>query len=122
MLDRCMEKHLTATDKELSQLERDFKIRLRFARDLFGAQTFQYKDKDDDGKWKLSKPLYDGIMVAIDRLWARRDRLLSGRTRVVRRVNHLIRRPSAFEVIVGKPNTAKAVLKRMDLLTRAIKG
>ncbi len=34
----------------------------------------------------------------------------------------LLNRPSAFEVIVGRPNTANAVRKRMNYLVKAIKG
>lgn len=119
MLDRCMEQHLNATETELADLKQDFQTRLKLARDLFGDHVFRYKD--EEGKWQLSQPLYDGVMVALDRLWAKRDRLLSARTRVIRRVASLLRRRSAHEVIVGRPNTAKAVLKRMDLLVRAIK-
>jgi hypothetical protein len=120
MLDRCMEEHLNVTTTQLSDLKEDFKTRLKLAQDLFGAHVFRYKD--EEGKWQLSQPLYDGVMVAIDRLWPKRERLLLARTRVVERVTHLMKKPSAFEVIVGRPNTAKAVQKRMKLLGKAIEG
>jgi hypothetical protein len=120
MLDRCMEDNLNPTVAELSALEQDFKSRLNLAWSLFGERVFRYKD--DDGKWQLSQPLYDGVMVAIDRLWPNRERLLSAKSQVNARIEHLLKRPSAFEVIVGRPNTAKAVQKRMKLLGRAIEG
>lgn len=66
------------------QLEEDFKGRLGLARDIFGDRVFRFKD--DKGEWQLSKPLYDGVMVALDRLWPKRDRLLSTRTKIVKRV------------------------------------
>ena len=66
------------------------------ARDIFGSRVFRYKDAD--GKWQLSQTLYDGVMVAIDKLWPKRERLLSTKTEVASRVAHLLRRPSAFEV------------------------
>jgi hypothetical protein len=115
-----MKEHIDATKTELAGFKEDFQSRLKLARKLFGDRVFRYKD--EGGKWKLSQPLYDGIMVALDRLWPKRDRLLSARTRVVGRVNKLLSRPRAFEVIVARPNTAKAVLKRMKLLTKAIEG
>ncbi len=122
MLDRCMgaEEHVNATKTELAGFKEVFQSRLKLARKLFGDRVFRYKD--EEGKWKLSQPLYDGIMVALDRLWPKRDRLLSARTRVVGRVNKLLSRLRAFEVVVARPNTAKAVLKRMKLLTKAIEG
>ena len=120
MLDRCMEENVNKTQDELSQLQDDFKTRLELAHDLFGSRVFRYKD--ENGEWQLSKPLYDGVMVALDRLWSRRDSLKSERKEVVHRVTKLLRRNSAFEVIIGKPNTAKAVLRRGDLLAKAIRG
>jgi hypothetical protein len=120
MLDRCMEEHLNSTETEIANLKEEFQTRLKLARDLFGDQVFQYKD--DEKKWQLSQPLYDGIMVALDSLWTRRDRLLKKRARIVRQVTRLLKRRTALDVIVGRPNTAKAVRKRMDLLVKAIKG
>jgi hypothetical protein len=115
-----MEDHRQATEEELADLKRAFQTRLKLAQDLFGAEVFRYEKQN--GKWELSKPLYDGIMVALDGLWADRDRLLSEKDRVVRAVNDLLKKPAAFRVIVGRPNTAKAVQRRMNLLRRAIKG
>jgi hypothetical protein len=120
MLDRCMEEHLYSAENELAELQEAFQTRLKLARDIFGERVFRYKD--EEGKWQLSQPLYDGIMVALDTLWGKRERLLKSRARIARQVNRILARPSAFDVIIGRPNTAKAVRKRMDLLTKAIRG
>jgi hypothetical protein len=120
MLDRCMEEHLNSNEEELTALREEFVSRLQLAQDIFGEHVFRYRDEEK--KWQLSQPLYDGLMVALDNLWDNRDRLLKEKVRIVREVKRLLGRPSAFEVIVGRPNTAKAVRKRMDLLLRAIKG
>lgn len=120
MLDRCMEDHLSVTATQLSELKEVFETRLKLARDLFGTHVFRYRD--EDGNWQLSETLYDGVMVALDRLWPKRDGLLSAKNQIVGRVSHLLKKPSAFEVIVGRPNTAKAVLKRIKILGRAIEG
>jgi hypothetical protein len=120
MLDRCMEERLRITDDECEVLREDFRARLKLAHGIFGDQVFRFED--ENGKWQLSQTLYDGIMIALDRLWTRRDRLLSSRARIVGSVAKLLGRKSAFEVIIGRPNTAKAVRRRMDLLVKAIKG
>jgi hypothetical protein len=121
MLDRTMDAHLKSTPNELADLKRAFHTRLNLARDLFGEdRVFRYEKSN--GKLELSKPLYDGVMVALDRLWADRARLLATKSRVVRSVDDLLKKPSAFKVIVGRPNTAKAVQKRMALLQKAIRG
>jgi hypothetical protein len=74
-----------------------FRSRLKLARDIFGVHVFRYED--EEGKWQLSQPLYDGVMVALDTLWGKRDRLLNARARIFRQVTRLLRRPSAFDVI-----------------------
>jgi hypothetical protein len=120
MLDRCMLEQLNATGSELAELREAFTTRLKLARDLFGDHVFQFQD--EERKWQLSQPLYDGVMVALDRLWARRSRLRSEKTRIAGDVGRLLSDPEAFEVVVNRANTAKAVRKRMDLLAKAIKG
>jgi hypothetical protein len=118
MLDRAMETHQNAAPEVLEGFEADFKTRVRLARSLFGSKTFCFPDKQGD--WQLSQPLYDATMVALDRLWDKRKELLKSKAKVVHSLDQVFRNEAAFEVIVGKPNTAKAVLDRMNLITNAI--
>jgi hypothetical protein len=118
MLDRCMVENLETNGDTLEALANDFNSRLRLANDIFGAQTFKYKDKE--GAWQISQPLYDGVMVALDRLWNSRANLTQSKARIAEKLAKLLKSEKNFEVIIGKPNTAKAVLKRMELVTRAM--
>jgi hypothetical protein len=120
MLDRCMEDHLSIAQGDLLCQETDFNSRLKFAFDLFGKAVFRYKDKK--GHWQLSIPLYDGLMIALDRLWEQRDQLILAKKKVVSAVGRVLEDDAKFEVIVGKPNTAKAVLNRMELLEGALRS
>lgn len=118
MLDSCMEDNIGITETEAQTFEKEFQERLKLAHAIFGKTTFRHKDKD--GNWKLSQPLYDGIMIALDRHWNSRNTLRQKRASVAREVHRLLTRPSAYEVIVGRPNTAKAITRRIDVLTKAI--
>lgn len=118
MLDRCMEDHLSATEDQCNQLRKDFTGRLSTAHQIFGSHTFQYPGSD--GKWNYSQPLYDGVMVAIDRLWDNRRDLVAAKTAVISNVLRLLRKESYFEILIGKPNTAKAVSTRTDLIAKAM--
>ena len=120
MLDRCMEDHLNATEPEIETLSKDFTQRITLAQELFGAHAFRYQD--EAGEWRPSQPLYDGVMVALDRLWSKRTNLIIAKTKVAHKIAQLLKDEEAFEVIVGKPNTARAVLHRMDLLTKAMES
>ena len=118
MLDRCMESGENASVNQISTQRDDFRTRLDLARKIFGGGVFRYQD--DNGKSKLSHTLYDGVMVALDRLWGERNSLLASKGRVVKAVESLLSRESAYEVIIGRPNTARAVRKRINLLAKTI--
>ena len=120
MLDRCMEEHLTATNAEIEALHKDFADRISLARNVFGANAFHFED--EAGQSHISQTLYDGVMVALDRLSIHQSKIVAAKSAVVQKVSRLLRNGDAFEVIIGKPNTAKAVLKRMDLITKAIES
>jgi hypothetical protein len=120
MLDDCMERNQNITGEEARKLEELYLGVLGVAQRLFGRRVFRMKNAK--GKWELSIPLYDGVMVAILRLWDGRDRLVDQKTNIVRRVEGLIADPKTYDVIVGKPNTAQAIRDRLDLLTAAMKG
>lgn len=120
MLDGCMEDYMGLSESEIDTHRQVFESRLKLAYDIFGERTFRYADEDET--LKLSQPLYDGIMVALDHLWDKSQELLSKKREIRDAVDTLLRRKKAYEVIVGRPNTAKAIMNRLDLLASTIKS
>jgi hypothetical protein len=118
MLDRCMESNVKTPPAQVQTLGEEFLARLAVARSLFGEHAFKYRDKK--GHWKPSQPLFDGLMVAIDQLWSKRAQLTRRSKHVQKAVESLLAREGAFDVIVGRPNTAKAVAARVTMLRNAI--
>jgi hypothetical protein len=118
MLDRVMEENMDSSEAQIETFRKEFMERLAMAVSIFGAHAFRYTD--ENGKVQLSIPLFDGVMVAIDRNWDQKSMLLQKRATIQRNVQRLISDEDSFEVIVGKPNTAKAVAKRLDILTEAM--
>ena len=70
---------------------------------------------DEDGPGRLSTPLYDAIMVALDTLYDSRDALRARRSEVARSVRDALKKSENYEVFVGRPNTANAIKLRQDL-------
>jgi hypothetical protein len=118
MLDRCMEDNLHTLRADLDNMADLFRSHLELSLRVFGNDAFKYEEPET-GEITLSQPLWDGTMIALGNLWAQRKALTSNRRSVRTALSRLLRRPSAYEVVVGKPNTAKAVKRRHDLLTRA---
>jgi hypothetical protein len=120
MLDDCMERSQGISQEEAEALGVQYLEVLQVARQIFGKHTFRFKNQK--GKWTVSVPLYDGIMVAISRLLNEKDRLIANKAEIMRRVEKLLEDPKAYEVIVGRPNTAQAIRDRLRMLTEALQG
>ncbi len=120
MLDDCMERNQNITHEEASEFEALYLETLGLAHGIFGKHVFRIKNQK--AKWELSIPLYDGIMVALFRLRKLKEQLVQEKAAVVHRVEKLIEDPKAYEVIVGRPNTAQAIRDRLTNLTKAMEG
>jgi hypothetical protein len=120
MLDDCMERNQNISEEEANKLGESYLEVLEVAHHIFGKRVFRLKDSK--GKLDLSIPLYDGIMIALVRLWKDRERLVEKKVEVVRRVEKLVQDAEAYEVIVGRPNTSTAIKDRLRILTEAVGG
>jgi hypothetical protein len=118
ILDECMERNVPLDTAQVGRLRAVFISRLKLAESIFRSETFRYSDSN--GKSRLSRPLYDAVMIALDVLWEHRSKLLARRAEVVNNISKLLKKQKAFAVIVGKPNTAKAIHQRIDLIRRAM--
>jgi hypothetical protein len=105
--------------EEIGEMEHDFGERLTLAHDVFGARTFRYPD---EGVWKLSQPLYDAVMVAVDRLYEQKKRVIAKKGAVQSAIAKLFDDEDAYGIIVGRPNTAKAIRDRIDLIESTVKS
>jgi hypothetical protein len=113
MLDHYMEAHQDADDEFIDGLRNRFKARVGLAKSVFGKSAFRIPAPKEDAE-KLSIPLWDAVMVALDRQYAQRDDLIANRTRIVARLNKKLESDRKFvDLIVGKPNTADAVKERI---------
>jgi hypothetical protein len=85
---------------------------------LFGNEAFVL----DKGEGKTqSRPLFDGIMVALDRLWAQRHELVDARIDLAERLEKLLRQRKTYEIMIGKPNTANAVRARIAMIEKSFR-
>jgi hypothetical protein len=118
ILDSCMKDFKDQTTTQVQPLEREYLERLGIAHEVFAERTFRYQDQNGD--WRVSQPLYDGVMLAVDTLWPHRDQLKAKKKAVVKAVSSLFKDEDAFAIIVGRPNTARAIHDRIDLVRKTI--
>jgi hypothetical protein len=118
MLDRCMRENLDIKQGQITAYKELFKQCLAISKDIFGQRTFQVKK---DGKWALSIPLYDGVMIAVEQLRDHRRALKAKRTAISRALEAEFRTEKSYEIIIGKPNTADAIKQRLALVRNIMK-
>ncbi|CAH2917361.1 MAG: hypothetical protein CPSOU_3028 [uncultured Paraburkholderia sp.] len=115
ILDNWMLQNQSADASVLASMEQDFKSRIELAHDLFGLSAFKIKDKDE-GREKSSQPFHDAIVVACDRQYQNRDRLIQRKSSLKKGIREVFADDDNYELIVGRANTADAIKKRLDLV------
>ena len=120
ILDTCMKDYENPSSDEIEEMKDAFVTRLELAHQVFGDRTFRYLE-ENDGQWKLSQPLYDATMVALDRLYSNRRKVIAKKNAILKSLRRRLLRPAVYAIVVGRPNTAKAIHKRIDLLEETFK-
>lgn len=116
MLDKCMMDNGDLPSDSINKLKDVFLTRLDFALHKLGKKAFCLPDEPH----RPSLPLYDALLIALDRLWEHRDAIRRNRTRVLNGIKTLLRNPDNYDVIIGKPGTARAIRQRMSLIEEAL--
>lgn len=126
ILDTCMRDHQDMSAGEEEALRELFVGCLTIAHDIFGSRAFKIrkpegKIRKPEGKWQMSVPLYDSVMVAIERLRSSATELVAGKHRIVVEFEKAFADEKTYDIIVGKPNTADAVKERLTLIYNILK-
>jgi hypothetical protein len=76
--------------------------------------------QDEDGKWQHSQPLFDAVMVAVDSLILEKKQLIANRKKISEALIKELKKEDVYEIIVGRPNTAKAIKDRISIITKLL--
>jgi hypothetical protein len=113
ILDSYMKENRDAGPQEIDALRGAFHNSLRIAHAIFGERTFRIRVK---GTWQLSQPLFDAVMVAVENLAKREDRLVANKKEILADLVKQTKKKAVYEIIVGRPNTAVAVKERISIV------
>ena len=115
ILDNCMKDSVDITNDAVDTLRKRFLKNLKVAHKIFDEKTFQVKDYT--GRWRHSKPMFDAVMVALDKLQAHHETLVTRREQIINLLNDALANYKTYDVIVGRPNTSAAIKQRIELVT-----
>lgn len=121
ILDRCMERHLEISVEQADELLQVFVDRLETANEIFDQAPFELLP-DERGRTRMSIALYDAVMVAVDRLWNRRDEMMAAAPQIRSAVTDLLSDEDTSTLITGQGNTAKTTKDRIDLVSYAFES
>lgn len=120
ILDRCMERNQNQPPEVIDGMRTCFLRALKVAHGIFRDRTFQIKGSG--ARWTRSQPLFDALMVSIDRLKSRANELIRARQQIRTALHEVLEDENSYDVVVGRPNTAKAVKERIALVYQILKG
>ena len=119
MLDECMKRNQSTSDLDLKNMKKRFEGCIKVAYEIFGLDAFKLPASRGG---KHSRPLFDALMIGIDRAWNDCAKLVRRRNAIKTKLGTTLRNEKTYELIIGRPNTAKAVTRRIQLIERMFRN
>lgn len=121
ILDNCMKRNRSLSETEISALRERFLAALDLSLAIFGDTAFRLPPVEGKPRGVLSRPLYDAQMVAIDELADLGPTMRAHAAQIARAVQALTNPGTeAYDLVVGRANTASAILQRIDRVRETI--
>ena len=114
ILDKCMERERDVPQTTIDEYKTIFTNTLNACNEIFQEIAFKIPE---EGSMKLSQPIYDAEMIAVDRLISSKDRLIEQRVQIKAALTERLRDQTVFDLVVGKPGTATAIKERSEYIT-----
>lgn len=121
ILDKCMANNRGLSALEVEEFGAIFRSRIDFAYELLGQEAFKLIS-DKTSEYPFSQPYYDAVIVACDRLFDQRDGLIRKKAQLRRALIQATSKHEAYELIVGRANTADSIRARLDFLEKTFAG
>ncbi|MCR9294968.1 MAG: DUF262 domain-containing protein [bacterium] len=108
LLDKCMDRHSTDSQKHVDRLSEQFMTCLRILDETFDGDPFVLPQTG-----RLSRPLFDALMVALS-LSPDRDPAAE-KDGVQERLSDALSEPRKYNILIGRGNTVEAIKDRVEL-------
>jgi hypothetical protein len=123
ILDECMQRYRFADEEKIDSFRADFLDTLSLAKKVFGDKAFRLPPAGKRKKGNLSRPLFDAEMISLFRHLDKKAHILARKSEISKQILELCDpKSSSYELIVGRPNTADAIKKRIDVVEKVIVG
>lgn len=113
-LDKTMVKYQNSTASEIDILRTEFNDTLASIYSIFKEKTFVLPKTN-----RISRPLYDGLMVAFI-IGKDSGKTLKNSNEITNELNTSLKNLDSYELIIGKGNTVETIKGRIDLLLKVL--
>lgn len=121
MLDDVTKENRYATNEQIDELRKDFENALDACVSVFGDAIFRLPAQGENGRPKLSRPLFDAEMVAMYLHRDRAEEIFERADEIRDAVLGLAHVETAtYELMVGRANTAASIKERIETVSDAI--
>lgn len=115
ILDRCMERNADCTPTMAEEMKERFRSRLMFADELFVEKPFSMSPPGAATVHRPVAGIYDGVMIAIDELWDKREALLAQKAGIQAAYSKLVEERRDSGELTGSANTAADIRNRISI-------
>ena len=109
-----MSKYQDLSESKIDDFRSLFISRLEASSEIFEDNVFRIKDAK--GRLKLSQPLFDAVMVAVDQEYASVSNFISKRKKIQKKLFEALKDEENFKLITGKIGTAPSIRKRAEFI------
>ena len=113
-LDKTMIRYQNSTTAEIDILRTEFNDTLASIYSIFKEKTFVLPKTN-----RMSRPLYDGLMVAFI-IGKDNEKTLKNSNEITDELNTRLNNLDSYELIIGKGNTVETIKERIDLLLKVL--
>jgi hypothetical protein len=115
ILDRCMERNADCTPAMAEEMKAQFRSRLNLADELFDGKPFSMATSGGAITHRPISGIYDGVMVAIDELWEKRETLRARKCDIQAAYSKLMEDRRESGELTGAANTAADIRNRIGI-------
>lgn len=114
ILDKTCKTYQFLDGETLQKFGEEFRASVDGLSDIFGENLFRIPATN-----KLSRPLYDALMVAYSLL---AENVVLNKVDVIRKLSAIVPDTPEYEVLIGKGNTPDSIKERVSLVSRILSG
>lgn len=120
ILDECMRRFMKLSEEQCGEMEKSYISRLELANRIFSGKPFEIPDQA--GRRRKSVALQDAVMVACDKMWRNREKLIAVGAGIQSDLDHLATDEDAGPILTGQANTAPAIKLRLEMVQRVFRS